>query len=511
MIPETYSTTLANDDDIEKIFETYENQYIKNSNWFNNDSPTRNLKEAEVDSSIQKPVDVESEGNSTPSDSETTDTTVDDVVDTIHNIIDEKIEKKKNRTDRTIVVVVTTNVFNVNGSDDTGKRQHTLLSFGTPGMIPKETSTDATLALHNKITTEFFNRSPIIKESGIIKTDGEKFNHSISKTNEYHGDNNSNSVDILPTTEDERVIHISTTEKPNKQDESHDEYNNVYDNFNNIDIRRLHDSIEIQNSAFKPVDAESRNFDPTIPNDNSNDILRIMKIVPSRSEEEINLSSLSKPFDVPVQEPKDTSLMEAIENILDKDVRKAFERDIPHTRHVPLDINIEEEALYAPLKDLSEYIVEEIPINIDIVNNYKADDIYGAGNKLDEADRFEVEKYLAKSLENNIETEHISLKPNERDDSLISKDELPSTTTTNVVPTTTFTTEDATTEDAATEHASTEHASTEHATTEDIADRRQFDEIAFEVEGEGKLFSFIVKQNFHTHALLFEHIRWVRS
>lgn len=399
---ENYLTTVTNDDDIEKIFESYENQYIKNSNWFNDDTQLRNIKETEND---EKSIEGKTEENSTLRELETTEPTVDDVVESIHNIMDDKIETKTNRTDRTIVVVVTTNVFNVNGSDESGKRQHTLLSFGTPGMLPKPTSTDATIEMHNKITTEFFNSnpSPIIEQSGIIKTNKEK---------EFHEENNFGEEIVVPEAEDEREFDISTTEKPKTQEE--------YYNFNVIDIRRLRDSVDIPSSDYNSAIVEGRNFDDTLSNDNSNDVLRILKIIPSRSEDEINTASLSKPFDISIQEQPDSSLMEAMENILDTDVRKAFERDIPQTRHVPLDINIEEEALYAPLKDLSEYIVEEIPGNYDIIKD--KEDVDGTENKAEVTERWQKEIELVEPLDNNqVNSQDASVNPTERIDELIAQ------------------------------------------------------------------------------------------
>lgn len=345
---ESFTTTGATDDDIEKIFESYENMYLKNSNWFNNDELLRN-----VNGEKSLKIKPEEESTSREELEATEPTTADDVVETIHNIIDEKIDTKKNRTDRTIVVVVTTNVFNINGSDGTSKRQHTLLSFGTPGMFQKEaTSTDATLTMHNKITTEFFNNnpSPIIEKSATIK----------ANDNQKSIVENSKAIDL----EDSKVISrvaeddVSTTENP-------DENRNVHGITSNIDIRKLYDDSNIESSLYTPtvpVTETGRNLDDTLSDDDSNDVLRLINFIPNRSADDTKFRGLSKPFELPDQE-RDSSLMKAIENILDTDVRKAFERDIPQIRHVPLDITIEEEALYAPLKDLSEYIVEELPTN----------------------------------------------------------------------------------------------------------------------------------------------------
>lgn len=284
----------------------------------------------------------------TVSDLETTEPTADDVVESIHNIMDEKIDTKKNRTDRTIVVVVTTNVFNINGSDAANKRQHLLLSFGTPGMVQKEPSSDATVTMHNQITSAFFNS--ITEQPETLEASGKK---SIAEGNK--------DIDLSDSVGDSISIPLATEEK-NAPDGSATQQSEV-DNEREykIDIRRIGESAGIE-SAILSKSPEGRTIDDKLENEDSNDILKIIKIIPSTDVDESNLTgSLSKPFEIPVQDPQDSSLMEAIETILDTDVRKAFERDIPQTHHVPLDINIEEEAMYAPLKDLSEYIVEEVP------------------------------------------------------------------------------------------------------------------------------------------------------
>lgn len=425
--PENYSTTEATDDDIGKIFETYENLYIKNSNWYNDDELASKLKE-----NVTVNEDIKSDDEeSTPRDFETTEPTADYVVDAIHNIMDETIDSKKNRTDRTIVVVVTTNVFNINGSDDSSKRQHTLLSFGTPGMISKETSTDATLAMHNKITTEFFNSnlSPVNEQPGTIPTnDTETSNRKDSETIGLD-----DSGIILPVTEEEKIIDDSTTETPSEQDD------NLQEIYSNMDIRQLHDSAGIQSAHLESTHAERRNFDETSSNDDSNDILRIMKVLPNRSEDETAI--LSNPYEIPeVQEPPDTSLMEAIENILDTDVRKAFERDIPQTRHVPLDINIEEEALYAPLKDMSEYIVEEVPINENFEifkDNYETDTVRDAVNNVDPVEQWVKVQDFNYKQSSDIKQREIDNPINEpATESLNPVDELPATTTQEATTTT---------------------------------------------------------------------------
>lgn len=340
---------MAAEDDIGKIFEAYENMYVKNSEWVNHDDQrTTSVNDDETSTVSNTEEELPRE-----LDIDTTEATADDVVETIHHIIDEKIDAKKNRTDRTIVVVVTTNVFGVNGSEDSNKRQHSHLSFGVPGMIHKESSTDATLEMHNKITTEFFNNNPPTVSEQFEAIDTKENEKSLADNVETIVDDGlDNSADTNPTTEDADLCDVTTTETPETEklnDDLEPEYN--------FDIRHLH------NSDDAPVEGRKLNEDLT------NDILRIMKVIPNRSDDE----GLSKPFEIPIPEPEDSSLMEAMENILDTDVRKAFERDIPQTRHVPLDINIEEETLYAPLKDLSEYIVEEVPVYDMMKDNLKSD------------------------------------------------------------------------------------------------------------------------------------------
>lgn len=427
-----------------------------------------------------KSTEINSDEESTTSDLETTEPSADDVVDTIHNIMDERIDTKKNRTDRTIVVVVTTNVFNINGSDDTSKRQHTLLSFGTPGMIQKETSTDTNLAMHNKITTEFFNSnpSPITEQSGTI----------ITNDNETSSLKDSGTTDSDDITEEENFTDVSTTEKSSKQGE----YNNFHEIFSNIDIRQfqLHDPADIQNSRFVPAIAEHRNFDEISANDDPNDISRIMKVIPSRSDDETGSGVLST-FEIPDQEP-DSSLMEAMENILDTDVRKAFERDIPQTHHVPLDINIEEEDLYAPLKDLRDYIVEEVPINgnyKNIIDYINGDDAHFTASNIELVEPFGKVKEL-RELSNYNQL----IPTTERVDNPIyeSVTELPSTD----VP---KTTEEAITREAKTTKVEVTKTATEDATT--ITEEFELNTANQQIDGiaeseEGNLLPFFLKRFF---------------
>ncbi|KAJ6637919.1 Dual specificity protein phosphatase 23, partial [Pseudolycoriella hygida] len=414
--PTVDSTTGATEDDIEKIFETYENTYMKNPNWFHDDEPMKNRNGTD-NISDETNVETSTDKESTPREVETTEPTADDVVESIHSILDEKVDSKKNRTDRTIVVVVTTNVFHINGSDDSSKRQHTLLSFGTPGMLVKETSTDSTLAMYNQITTDFLNGNP-------------SSTHKQSNGNEKSFSNDSDAIDETEvpeeTTENEDLI---TTEKPNEEGRS----SNLNEMFEKMDIRKFPDD------KFTPT--ESISLNDTSAND-TNDILRILKILPGRNDDDNNvMGTLTEPFEISVQESQDSSLMEAMENILDTDVRKAFERDIPLTRHVPLDINIEEEALFAPLKDLSEYVVEEIPINVeDLKENFQTNyskyieenveplDIFGRGGVNDS----DLEATTATEESVTVSEEHPT--------------ELPTTKNTKKGDVTTASTEDLTTE-----------------------------------------------------------------
>lgn len=390
---EMYTTTGATEEDIEKIFETYENMYIKNSNWFTDDELAKKTTNEQLS---------ELEEETTTEEPETTEQTADDVVESIHNIMDETIDSKKNRTDRTIVVVVTTNVFNINGSDESSKRQHTLLSFGTPGMLQKETSTDATLAMHNKITSAFFNSNPSPIESPEMPKANDKEGSAADDNNIVSDDSVGDPENIPHVTEVDvdlesipNVTEMEPVPDPTDQPQKSQDFSDDGQE-NEFDIRRLDESPIIQ-SLILSKKADSGNLDDELKNDDSNDILKIMKIIPGRSADESSTSSLSKPFEIPVQEPQDSSLMEAMENILDTDVRKAFERDIPQTHHVPLDINIEEETLYAPLKDLSEYIVEEveIPVNVDEISRKLAE-------KVEEVESFGKNEKSSDNVMNNV-------------------------------------------------------------------------------------------------------------
>ncbi|XP_037030328.1 uncharacterized protein LOC119070119 [Bradysia coprophila] len=466
-----YTTTGATEEDIEKIFETYENLYIKNSNWLNDDELAKNANN-------EKLSEIQLEEETTARDSETTEQTADDVVESIQNIMDEKNDAKKNRTDRTIVVVVTTNnVFNINGSDETSKRQHTLLSFGTPGMIQKETSTDATLAMHNKITTAFFNSNP----TSIV---GQPENSVADDSKSIVLDDPVGDAENIPhATEAGEEVDARATDQPNGQ--SVDDY----DLENLIDIRRL-DPAGVESAKL------SRSYNDELTSDDSNDILRIMKIIPSRSVDESSTGSLSKPFEIPFQEPQDSSLMEAIENILDTDVRKAFERDIPQTHHVPLDINIEEEALYAPLKDLSEYIVEEVPINVNyemFADNKKFGDTINKVVNVEEISRKLVENddkietfgNIEKSSEHmnyNRESDSVTESDNLTDE-LVTETEQKTTTLTTEEPIIASTTEEATPTTKITDDKETRTSSSEAALLEEITTTNKDEETTSTTDG----------------------------
>lgn len=170
LIDATYPTveTLTNDDDIDKIFETYEKEFTKNEKWLDADSHYTTGVEIDpiTKSNVNdiEPVPIENLPEIAP------ESTTDGIISAVHNIVDtittnEDEDNKKNdndRDDRTIVVVVSANVFNtpvpIEGSADKQKEQHMELSYGQAVLDLNHTTTGHPLTdFHNKIASAFFN------------------------------------------------------------------------------------------------------------------------------------------------------------------------------------------------------------------------------------------------------------------------------------------------------------------------------------------------------------------
>lgn len=219
--------------------------------------------------------------------SETTTAIPADLVETIQQIVEDftntsetTVQNDTNREDRTIVVVVTTNIFIDENNSNKNKQMHNDLSFGNPDFFVNEQKSmpqQKSLDMHNNITAEFFNNN--LTENNIIAIqnvpDGRSF--SFMETQEKNNG---------------KTIELGVNTKSNDFQEQH------------------------QNS---------------------------------------NLHEL-----------------EPLSKILDSEVREEFTKDIPSNQHVPLDVEISEDLReYAPLKDISEYVVEEVQSSDDRdINDY---------------------------------------------------------------------------------------------------------------------------------------------
>lgn len=132
-------------DDIDHLFERYEQQYTKNTKWLTDDNAQ--ISESELSHLLSQPL-------SQKSDSISSHITSDDIVNVVENIVAESSRQldeqnidnassNKNETQRTVVVVVTTNVYNINTNgpmssvqnEQTAKQQHAWLSFGNPLLL----------------------------------------------------------------------------------------------------------------------------------------------------------------------------------------------------------------------------------------------------------------------------------------------------------------------------------------------------------------------------------------
>lgn len=157
---ERHSNNTEIDENIEDIFATYENKFIKNDTWIKEDISLR--KSADLD---------ESESDQAEDLLHTTQTTH-DIIHAVHDIVNSLAAKEiQNRTDesssmdQTAVIVMTTSVYSDASSNTKYKQHHNELSFGNDELLPRQQKTiDGHLVMHNQITTEFFNDISVATE-----------------------------------------------------------------------------------------------------------------------------------------------------------------------------------------------------------------------------------------------------------------------------------------------------------------------------------------------------------
>lgn len=190
-------TINSSPEDIEQLFEQYEQQFTNNTKWLADEQARiSSSKFAEL---LPRNVGASPEFSS--------NITLDDIVKVVGNIVaessrqlDSAKEQTTNNEDddldekkRTVVVVVSTNVYHINAepssalnNEQSAKQQHTLLSYGNPMLLPRDTLTSVqhsaigllpTVKQQNAAASDadnlnFANENPIrdyILSNGIVK------------------------------------------------------------------------------------------------------------------------------------------------------------------------------------------------------------------------------------------------------------------------------------------------------------------------------------------------------
>lgn len=149
-------------ENIEDIFATYENKFIKNDTWIKEDI---NLRES---------TDFDESGSEQPDDLLHTTQTTNEIVHAVHDIVNGLAANEiQNRTDEsspknhTAALVMTTSMYTDTSANTKYKQHHNELSFGNIDLLPRQQKTsniDGHLSMHNRITTEFFNDISVATE-----------------------------------------------------------------------------------------------------------------------------------------------------------------------------------------------------------------------------------------------------------------------------------------------------------------------------------------------------------
>lgn len=146
------------DENIEDIFATYENKFIKNDTWIKEDMNLR--KNTDFEESVSEQVD----------DLLHTTQTTNDIVHAVHDIINGlAADEIQNRTyeDQTAIILMMSSVYTDAPSNTKYKQHHNELSFGNNDLLPRQQKTsniDSQLVMHSRITTEFFNDISVATE-----------------------------------------------------------------------------------------------------------------------------------------------------------------------------------------------------------------------------------------------------------------------------------------------------------------------------------------------------------
>lgn len=148
------------DENIEDIFATYEQKFIKNDTW---------IKE---ELNLSKNTDFNEAGTEQADDLWQTTQTTNEIVHVVQDIINSMVANE-NRSDedtpkdQTAEIVMTTIVHADESSNTKYKQHHNELSFGNNDLLSRQQKTndgDGHSNMHNRITTEFFNDMSVVTE-----------------------------------------------------------------------------------------------------------------------------------------------------------------------------------------------------------------------------------------------------------------------------------------------------------------------------------------------------------
>lgn len=233
-------------------------------------------------------------------------------------IVDVASNTSSERENRTIIVVVTTNIINNKDDKDNeerSKEQHSQLSFGLNNLIPllPTVAPQPRLELHNQITTEFFNAELSEK---IISVDG------VARSIE--------TADIPDRVTEITKVFTDSTRTETISEEITTILPNVHSD----------QSTELASNYSSPPDTHSNDGGPDgIDNFNKNS--------------------------------PDDRIPDIIESMPHEEVREKYIQDIPREEHIPMVSKVENPlGIHVPsdnrrAEDVSEYVVEDLPVDED--------------------------------------------------------------------------------------------------------------------------------------------------
>lgn len=323
-------------EDMEKIFENYERQYSNNDNLAADDlllvepslddARSRHIISSRA-SDPDAPFDASGNGQAIVITDE-----VSESIATVRNLIEELDEQQhqqivkhptnssSERENRTIIVVVTTNIINRSDKEDEepNRAQHNQLSFGLQQLLPflPTAAPQPQLDLHNRITTEFFNAGFV--DNKAVSTDGVDRSGDLDSVTEMY----------------EKPMEVSNTNVIIEMVSSAEplEFSTNQPNIENSTLLSANSSL-LEDTHSGDYGSNDNNF-----NVNTNDDDRIPDIIDSIPHEEL---------------------------------REKYIQDIPKNEHIPMVSKVENPlGIHIPadnrrIDDISEYVVEDLPIDED--------------------------------------------------------------------------------------------------------------------------------------------------